>query len=152
MRWKSLPANLGKDKKPRKRTVYHEYNECCAMIDHVQWEMPFVYEMLTLIEQGGKRSEAQAARLKRIGLKIGVHDYFLFIPRGKLHGLSIEMKRPEDATVNKPVISNEQLDWQFKLRSQGYAAYICYSAEEAIDVIKRYMKLGSPRQCNCLTI
>jgi hypothetical protein len=149
MRWKSLPKNITKDGKPRKRTVFYEYNECCVLIDQLMWELPFVFEMITLIEQGGKRSPAQVERLKRIGLKVGVHDYFVFIPRGNLHGLSIEMKRPEDATINKPIVSDEQYEWMYKLRNMGYAAYICYSAEEAIDVIKRYMRLGPPRQCNC---
>jgi hypothetical protein len=131
-------------KKPRKRRVYHEDNECSTFVEQLSWEHPDVYKMLTKIEQGGSRGAAESAKLKKLGLKAGFPDYFLFLPRGKYHGLAIEMKRPADATPNKPVTSDAQYEWQYNLRDNNYAAYICYSAEEAIDTVKKYLKLGPP--------
>src|SRR4030095_3305151 len=97
--------------------------------------------MLTKVEPGGTRGKAEAARLKRLGSKKGFPDYFIFLPSGKFHGLAIEMKRPENATANKPVVSEQQQEWIYKLRNQGYAAYVCYSAEEAINTIEKYLAL-----------
>ena len=45
------------------------------------------------IPNEGKRSKSNGAELVRQGLKKGVPDICLPVPRGKYHGLYIEMKR-----------------------------------------------------------
>ena len=154
MRWKSLSqkpqkshgssANPQNPRKPRKRRVNHEDNECSAFVEQLSWEHPEVYKMLTKIEQGGSRGAAESAKLKKLGLKAGVPDYALFLPMGKFHGLFIEMKRPDGATANKAVVSDAQQEWIHNLREHNYAAYVCYSAEEALGTVKKYLKLGPP--------
>jgi hypothetical protein len=144
MRWKSLSQKPQKSHKPRKRRVNHEDNECSAFVDQLSWEYPEVYKMLTKIEQGGSRGAAESAKLKKLGLKAGFPDYFLFLPMGKFHGLAIEMKRPDGATVNKAIVSDTQVEWIHNLRQHNYAAYVCYSAEEALSTVKKYLKLGPP--------
>lgn len=86
------------------------------------------------IPNGGKRSKSEAARFKAMGVKPGVSDIFLPAPRGKYHGLYIELKA-KDGKVSK-----EQKDFLTAVKEQGYCAYVAYGGEEAAKVIEGYMK------------
>lgn len=86
------------------------------------------------IPNGGKRSKAEAARFKTEGVKAGVSDLCLPSPSGKYHGLYVEMKAL-DGTPEA-----EQLEFLRFVRSQGYAGFVCYGADEAIKVIEKYIK------------
>ena len=72
-------------------------------------------------------------KLKEEGMQSGVPDLFFPIVTDK-GGLFIEMKRKGGK------VSDFQKDWIKKLNSAGYQANICYSADEAIIVLKQYMK------------
>lgn len=87
------------------------------------------------ITNEGKRSEAMGFILKRMGLSPGFPDLFIFRARGKYHGFAIEMK------YGKGKLSTDQRDWLRRLRSEGYATAVCYSADEAIKLIEKYEKL-----------
>ena len=89
-----------------------------------------------------------AKRMKDEGVKKGVPDVFLPVPMmymdentneiGKVSaGLWIEMK----AGKNKP--SDEQNWWIEQLEEMGYRVEVCYSSQEAIDVINDYLDLNS---------
>ena len=86
------------------------------------------------VPNGGKRDVATAARLKAAGVKRGVPDIALDVPKGKYHGLRIELKYGK----NKP--TPQQQEWLDHLNECGYKAVVCYGAEEAIAVIKEYLK------------
>ena len=90
--------------------------------------------MIFAIPNGSHKSLAAAAKFKREGLRSGVPDLFLPVPRGVFHGLFIEMKR-----VKGSVTSEAQQDWIEFLHSQDYAAFVCKGADEAIAVIKAYL-------------
>jgi len=95
------------------------------------------------VPNGGYRPMATAARLREEGVKAGVPDVFLPVMRRGVDGrgtdgrawggLFIEMKRKP----NK--LSHEQADWIARLRAAGYMAAVCYGADEAIDVIVKYL-------------
>jgi hypothetical protein len=91
-------------------------------------------ELLHHIPNGGKRNKITAARLKKEGVKSGVPDVFLPVPRRNLHGLYIEMK------AAKGKISDNQREWLERLFLQGYAVNVCYGWEEAKDIILLYLK------------
>lgn len=97
-------------------------------------EMPEL-KLLHAIPNGGKRSKAEAARMKAAGVKAGVPDMCLPVPRGTYSGLYIELKRQKGGRL-----SNEQMEWLGRLRKQGYAAYVCYGWQEAAGVIHGYLK------------
>lgn len=78
-------------------------------------------------------------KLKAAGLKPGVPDLFLALPRGAWHGLFIEMKRRGGRT------SPEQLEWCERLRRVGFAADVCEGADAARAVIRRYLAAGPGR-------
>ena len=87
---------------------------------------------------GGSRHPAEARHLKQQGLKAGVPDLTLPYPAGGRHGLYIEMKYGR----NRP--TELQREWLAYLDSVGYATAVCYSAEEAANVIMDYLK-GKPK-------
>ena len=94
-------------------------------------ELKFMFH----IPNGGSRNKAEAANLRRQGVKPGVPDIFLPAPRGSYHGLWIEMK----VGKNKPTAyQNTYIDY---LNGSGYRAVVCYGADEAIIVITEYLKL-----------
>ncbi len=87
------------------------------------------------VPNGGKRDRVTAARMKAEGVKPGVPDIMLPVPRGKYHGLWIELK----ADGGKP--SKDQLDWMDYLNSVGYCALLCYGWQTAREEIELYLKL-----------
>lgn len=91
-------------------------------------------ELMYHTPNGGRRNKAEAANLKRQGVKPGVPDICLPVPRGEHHGLYIEMKYGE----NKP--TTEQRQWLKELGNQGYQTAVCYNAQTAIEVILMYLK------------
>lgn len=90
--------------------------------------------MMFHIPNGGQRAITTAKRLKAEGVKAGVPDICLPVPKGKYHGLFIEMK----VKGNKPT-ENQEL-WLAALKEQGYYTAVCFGLESAIDVILNYLK------------
>ncbi|MFC1879813.1 VRR-NUC domain-containing protein [Chloroflexota bacterium] len=82
----------------------------------------------------GKRYSPEATRLKAEGLKSGVPDICLPVPRAGWHGLFIELK----VGKNKP--TTEQETWLDRLFEQGYCAVVCYGSDDAINFITRYLE------------
>ena len=69
-----------------------------------------------------------------MGVKAGVPDLFLPYPGGDWHGLWIELK------TERGRVMGTQREWIEYLRSQGYAAYVCRGAEQAINCLKMYLQ------------
>ena len=98
---------------------------------HTHYSVPeFV---LFAIPNGGARDAITGSRLKAEGVRRGIPDLMLAVPRVPLHGLYIEMKLPG----NK--LTGEQLLFREFVERNGYAHKTCYSSEEAIDAIKGYL-------------
>lgn len=75
-----------------------------------------------------------AGKLKREGMRRGALDLTLAKPTATFSGCYIEMKYGD----NKP--SPEQNAFVEYLVGAGYYAKVCYSADDAIAVIKEYLK------------
>ena len=91
---------------------------------------------LFAIPNAAKRSYALASYLKAEGLRAGIPDLFLAVPRPTFPGAGafIEMK----VLPNKPTAAQQEaLSW---LEKVGYATMVCYSADHAITAIKTYLK------------
>ncbi len=91
--------------------------------------------LLLHIPNGGKRNPREAARLKKQGVRAGVPDLYLPVPRGGRHGLWIELKSPESGRV-----SDKQRWWIDALTRQGYAACVCVGWPQARDTIIEYLE------------
>ena len=81
----------------------------------------------------GVRSVIFAARLKKVGWRAGFPDLQFLVPSERYHGLFIEMK----ALHGKP--TKEQLETLSDLRTQGYAACLCYGFDAAKRCIEDYL-------------
>lgn len=90
--------------------------------------------LLYHIPNGGARHPATAARLKAEGVKAGVPDICLPVPRNGYAGLYIELKRRKGGHLE-----DEQAEWLAALSAQGYAVAVCKGADAAIEVIEKYI-------------
>lgn len=95
--------------------------------------------MLYHVPNGGSRNRAEAAKLKRMGVRAGVPDLVLPVPRDGYAGLYIELKVGE----NRP--SKNQKNWLEKLALHGYKALVCYGGNEAIETLEQYIKSPKTR-------
>lgn len=89
------------------------------------------------VPNGGSRGPAEAGRFKAMGVKKGVPDVFLDVPRGGFHGLRIEMKRRRGGKVSK-----DQTDWIDWYNAIGFRAVVCYGWDEAREEIENYLHGG----------
>ena len=86
------------------------------------------------IANEGTGSAARGRLQKRQGVRAGVADLFLSVPRGGRSGLWIEMKRKGGR------VRPEQREFLGHMQALGYAGAVCHGADEARDVITAYMK------------
>ncbi len=107
-------------------------------------QYPHLYpdiNFLFAIPNGEFRNMATAVRLKAMGVKRGVLDLMLPVPRGPYHGLWVEMKRPKNNGKREGQLSNEQKDvWIPFLIKQGYAIAVCKTWQEAKDNLIGYLE------------
>lgn len=94
-------------------------------------------EYLVHVPNEGKRGPEAAKDFKKLGGRKGYPDLILDIPMHGYHGLRIEMKAPRSY---KPTTTQEQKEWIGRLNRVGIKAVICYGVDEAIKVIRDYMK------------
>ena len=100
-------------------------------IQESRWpELRLIYH----VPNEGKRSKTTAATEKAMGLRAGVSDLCLPVPRAWFHGLYVEMKAL-DGKVTK-----EQEEFLTAVGEQGYCCCACWGADAAIWLIERYMK------------
>lgn len=93
------------------------------------------YGMIFAIPNAGAGAQrGQAGKMKAEGVKSGVPDLFVCLPRNGYHGLFLEMK----AVGGR--VSAEQIGWIARLSMAGYLALVCYGADEAIKAIEDYFR------------
>ena len=94
------------------------------------------------IPNGGSRHMLEAVKLKRLGVRPGVPDLFLPVPRHGLSGLWIEMKREAlrpKTPKGRGGVSPDQAWWLKELWKRGYQASVAWGFEEAREIIERYL-------------
>lgn len=87
------------------------------------------------IPNGGKRDPVTAAKLKQEGVKAGVPDICLPIPRKGYAALYIEMKTPTGR------VSPDQKEWIADLEFYGNRAVPCFGWREACELISGYLEM-----------
>jgi hypothetical protein len=114
------------------RRCQHEAQEQEAFFNWAAYypQLDYMYA----VPNGGSRNKLEAVNLKRQGVKSGVPDICLPLPKGKWHGLYIEMK------YGKNTASENQKKYIDYLNSVGYKAVVCYGYEAAKRVVTAYLK------------
>lgn len=85
------------------------------------------------VPNGGKRSIGAAGKLKMEGVKPGVPDIVLPVPRGGYGALYVEMKTAGGS------ITPSQADWHHQLTRVGNKVVIASTWEQARDAILSYL-------------
>jgi hypothetical protein len=84
---------------------------------------------------GGFRSNvARVQRMKREGVRSGVPDVFVPVPRGGFHGLFLELKRQKGGSITP-----EQKAWHAVLIRHGYQVAVCKGFEAAKQAVESYL-------------
>lgn len=134
-RWKELYGN----KKPQELEQLDEGKEQMLLFRWAEYQIckyPEL-ELLHHIPNGGLRNIKVAKKLKAEGVKAGVPDICLPVPRAGYHGLYIEMKKQHGGQVS----SNQKL-WLNRLQEQGYLAKVCHGCDQAQELILKYLRAG----------
>ena len=115
-----------------------EHQEQCTVIQYCTLKKILVFSIPNANAMSSLNKNMAVrimSRLKKEGLKKGIPDLFIPVPKGIWCGMFIEMKRQKGSTTSK-----EQKEWIATLQMQGYRAVICKGAKEAISEIDRYLK------------
>lgn len=131
-------AKTGEPIKLKRRNAQPEAIEQAKVIAWAK-RHEHIYPYLWLLHcslNGVKMTKAQAVRAIAQGMKKGVADLFLPVKKGVFSGLYIEMKSEKGRT------SIEQSKFLKAVSDNGYSAFVCYSAIQAIDKIKDYYSLS----------
>ena len=91
--------------------------------------------MLHHIPNGGTRDAIEGRHLKQQGVKPGVPDLCLPVPRGLYHALYIEMKTETGR------LTPEQKYWGEQLKAQGNMWEVCHGWQSAVRVLEWYLSL-----------
>lgn len=118
-----------------KYTKRTEETEQIYVMQWAAWNERYHPELKWLhhIPNGGKRVKKEAEKLKQMGVKAGVSDLCLPYPRSGYCGLYIEMK------YGKGRQQQTQKEFLRDMALAGHYVATCYAAQDAIDVILRYL-------------
>ena len=113
-----------------------EHEEQSAFFDWLFHRRADVYELAYAIPNGSNKSVAAAQKFKREGLKSGVPDVCIAMPRGRYSGAYIEFKRRHTGYV-----SADQRAWLDRLSNRGYCCIVAKGCADAVEFIEAYLKL-----------
>jgi len=97
-------------------------------------------KLLHAIPNGGSRHPAEAANLRRQGVKPGVSDIFLPVARRLYHGIYIELK------AAKGRLRPMQKEWLTAVSKEGYYATMCRGTDEAIALLTWYLAASNDEE------
>jgi hypothetical protein len=130
----------------------HEHEECAALVKWAETQRHKGYklsELLIHVPNGAyhgsdrKAAAVVARKLREQGLREGVFDYILPIPlyppgvQGYVPGLWLEMKRTKGGKV-----SQEQIDFQFRMRTFGWQCEVAMGWVQAAAFITQHLQLA----------
>lgn len=117
-----------------------EHDEQKTLFEWIDRKIPQhpILKLIFAVPNGGMRHPAVAIKLKKEGVRKGVPDVCVMVPRRHFHGLFIEMK------WGKGRASPEQAEWHELLEAQGYKVDICRSWIDAAVLICEYLGLPPP--------
>lgn len=87
------------------------------------------------VPNGGHRNKLTAMVLKGMGVKRGVPDVHIPVPKGPYHGLWIELKKQRGGRLEQ-----EQRIWLSAMKRLGHYCVCCEGWEEAARYIEAYMQ------------
>lgn len=124
--------------RPRPNTPEEDLQiECFKAVALLELNHP-ILKWMVHVPNGGKRTKAQAGRLKAMGVKGGVLDVLLPRPYRGWQGLAIEMKSA------KGVLTDDQKAWLEAFTEDGYVTGVARTLEEFLALVRKYLD-GAPQ-------
>jgi VRR-NUC domain len=140
--WQALMAGKNPKEKTRKKPADREHQEQKSFFGWAQivvkGDVPGIHipelRYAYAVPNGGKRHIGTASKMKLEGVKKGVPDICIPIPRNGYPGQYIEMKDPK----KRPKPRGRQVEWINELRRLGYQVDVCYGCREAQIAFLKY--------------
>lgn len=113
-----------------------EHEAQALVIKWAEWMAAGKYPELKLlfaVPNGLFTTKAQAGKAKAEGLKSGVPDLILPIPRGGYSGMALEMKH------GKNKLSENQEWWLKTLSKYGWYCTVCWTRDDAVNALEEYL-------------
>lgn len=138
---------MGKVKKQRAIKYKRDEDKLqMALSKYVMLQYPSV--VFSSDSSGIKLNQGQAMKLKAMRSQHKHLDMFFAEPKGKYHGLYLELKKIDDSpflkdgslSTSKHV--QEQLEQILIMRKKGYAAYFAVGLDQSKLIVDRYLKTG----------
>lgn len=119
-----------------KRRTLSEDGELIKFFEWLAWQTIQRPEFAVVhhVENERRTSWSQGKTRKQKGVKAGIPDIVAPIPRGRFPGLYIEMKSEHGK------LSDKQKTMCELLHSLGHCVRLARSADEAIEIFKKYIK------------
>ena len=119
----------------KKRAINHEEADIQSeFFSQVKLFFPRIPDkLLFAVPNGGSRNKLEAINLKRQGVKPGVSDVILLIPKGGFASLCLEFKTKTGEQ------SPDQKEFQKQAENCGSKYVIVRSVKEAIEEMKIYL-------------
>ncbi|EOV1641437.1 VRR-NUC domain-containing protein [Yersinia enterocolitica] len=127
-----LEVRNGKVRKVNHQAETEEQAALIAWADKTVINGICIGDYLIHIPNEGKRGPKAARDAKRLGLRKGVPDLFLALPRGGYAGLWIEMK------ARHGKLSLQQSKWLQRLDNAGYYTICCFSFDQGVESVVNY--------------
>jgi len=103
------------------------------LVKYIRYQYPT--SLMVHVPNEGRRTKAERYSAKVLGILSGVPDLLIFDPRGKYHGLAIELK----IKPNKPTDSQARV--LKDLAARHWSTAVVYDLDEGIKIVDDYFKL-----------
>lgn len=113
-----------------------EHRNQVAFFKWLNFAHPWMRKVAFAVPNGSERNKIVAAKLKAEGVTSGVVDIVILVPNSQYHGLLIEMKSARGK------LTKNQKQFIENVIAHGYATYVCYSLDDAIEAVQEYLKLN----------
>lgn len=109
---------------------------CIALMQWFELKHRKYTGLLWHVPNGGKRGIIEATKLMRMGVRPGVSDYFLMVPKKspEFAGLFLEVK------ASKGRLSPVQKQFLQDAANQGYKAVTAFGLDECMEAIDVYLQ------------
>lgn len=104
------------------------------------WDYSYAIPNGQMLAGNAKQRARLMNALKAQGLRTGASDLVIAVPRGRFHGLYLEMKRE-----TKYRVSEDQEEFLDRMSDAGYRAAVAPGYNTAVQIVSEYMALGDFR-------
>ena len=120
------------------RRMGAEAMECGAFVDWFARTHQDLLPALTHIPNE-RRNKLEAIRMQLMGVRKGVADYLLAVPRGAFPGMWLEFKA---AGQSLSAVSQDQRTWLRLMAAAGFFTAVARGVDQAIEITEAYLAEG----------